>query len=323
MTVVHGTGAGPVYDWDLARPGDAAEPVVRQVTREQVHACLRAMGHAQGEAESVPAVMVRLFAPLRRRELVAGLGASYPPYQTPAVRWHCRFLDTVQIGEAVRSTTRVVDRYERAGRRYLVWEVSAQREADGRPVALFGYVNLWEPGRAEDRQRGVAVRPQPVVSGMPAEPVGLDAGMAPAPASRAVTRTWTARMEEILAFGDVLYPPRPDNPTRAGNPHVDVAFARRHLYGGITADGNHTVAHLCELAEELVPGAIVHAAGGEVDIRFPNPCRQDDVVTFTATCPAATVHGDAHCVAVAVDARKQSGHCVARGTITLRLPTAD
>jgi acyl dehydratase len=319
VTVVDTEASLRVYDWDHARPGDAADPAVVRITPEQVRAYLRAMGRPDAVATHVPAVMVRLFAPLRRRELVARVGAAYPSYQTPAVRWQCRFLDEVRIGEAVVSTTRVVDKYERSGRRYLQWEVAAQRESDGLPLAVFGYVNLWEPGRPEDRHRGGG-QTTPAAAASASGAVRAAGDAAPPASVRTATRTWTAGMQEILAFGDVLYPPRPDNPTRAGNPHVDAEFARKHLYGGITVDGNQTVAFLCELVEALLPGAAVHGPGSQVDIRFPNPCRQDDVVTFTATQQGEAAHTGDPVAVVEVDARNQPGHCVARGTITVRLP---
>ncbi|MBN9425887.1 MAG: hypothetical protein J0H09_05220 [Burkholderiales bacterium] len=144
----------PVYDWEHATVGDAAPPVTVAVTQEQVERYAAAVGRpaaaAAGRA-AVPLLLVRAYAPLRRRELVAHMQARYPAHPTPAIKWQCQMLGNVRVGDVIDSVTRVADKYERNGRRFLKWEVLAHRGAE--LVARFTYVNLWEPGRPEDRQR--------------------------------------------------------------------------------------------------------------------------------------------------------------------------
>ena len=142
----------PTYDWDHARVGDVAEPVSVVLTAELFERYWKAIGKtAASQPAGIPIVMIRAYAPLRRRELVAHNGADYPKHPTPAVKWHARVFRDLQVGDALTSVTKVADKYEKNGRRYLQWEVEARRGDE--IVARFGYVNLWEATRPEDRQR--------------------------------------------------------------------------------------------------------------------------------------------------------------------------
>lgn len=150
----------PVYDWDHARVGDAAAPVVVEIKAADVlkyAAALRdrneGFSASRPPAElKVPPVMVRIYAPLRRRELVEENGARYLDHSTPAVRWNCKWFTEPRVGDRITSITRVKDKYLRKGRHFLEWEVEAHNQR-GELVVRFGYVNLWDRGRPEDRQR--------------------------------------------------------------------------------------------------------------------------------------------------------------------------
>lgn len=150
----------PTYDWEHARIGDAASAVTVEITAEAVRQFNTTQQRAAGlpiepdesDLSAVPPVMVRVFAPLRRRELVTENGAEYPNHPTPAVRWSCRFFNEPQIGDRIVSVTKVQDKYIRKDRRFVEWRVEAKRE-DGIPIAEFTYVNLWDRGRPEDRHR--------------------------------------------------------------------------------------------------------------------------------------------------------------------------
>lgn len=150
----------PVYDWERARIGDAASSVEMLVPEHKIRGYVRAQrdpNPAYGEdvaaAElKVPLVLVRIYAPLRRRELVAEMGAVYPNHPTPAVRWRSRFFTAPRVGDSIVSVTRIHDKYIRKGRHFLEWKVEAKR-SDGERIAEFTYVNLWDRGRPEDRNR--------------------------------------------------------------------------------------------------------------------------------------------------------------------------
>ncbi len=148
----------PAYDWDYAVIGDAASPVTVEISADKIlqYAAAQrdtnpAFRRDAGAALGVPPVMVRVYAPLRRRELVAEKGARYPNHPTPAVHWRCQVLESLRVGDRITSITRVQDKYLKNGRHFIAWQVEARRGAD--IVALFEYVNLWDRGRPEDRNR--------------------------------------------------------------------------------------------------------------------------------------------------------------------------
>ncbi|MSQ50334.1 MAG: hypothetical protein EXR28_00455 [Betaproteobacteria bacterium] len=148
----------PVYDWEYAVIGHQASPVLVEIVAEKILQYGAAQRDANpafrldaGKPLGVPPVMVRVYAPLRRRELVEQKGARYPNHPTPAVHWRCQILDTLRAGDRIESVTRVSDKYVKNGRHFLAWQVQAKRGAT--TVALFEYVNLWDRGRPEDKNR--------------------------------------------------------------------------------------------------------------------------------------------------------------------------
>jgi hypothetical protein len=150
--------ATAIYTWDYARPGDSADAVTASVTAGQLarYAALFQSARLPLQTDAappvVPMVLVRIFAPLRRHELVMRRGALYPDHPTPAVTWKCRMLEPVRVGDPVVSVTRLHDKFVKRDRHFLEWRVDARRP-DGQPVAEFSYVNLWDQGRSEDRTR--------------------------------------------------------------------------------------------------------------------------------------------------------------------------
>ena len=158
MALNNETDNRPVYDWEYATVGDEASPVTVEISADKILQYAAAQRDTNtvfqrdaGNALGVPPVMVRVYAPLRRRELVAEKGALYPNHPTPAVHWRCRVLENLRVGEHITSVTRVHDKYLRNGRHFISWQVEARRGSD--TVALFEYVNLWDRGRPEDKNR--------------------------------------------------------------------------------------------------------------------------------------------------------------------------
>lgn len=135
-------------------------------------------------------------------------------------------------------------------------------------------------------------------------------------------QTWEVTMADIEAFGDLLYPATPDNPSRRGNPHLDAEFAAKHIFGGLTADGNHTVAKLCQYLADWLPDGGMVSGGTEVDLKFPNPVRPGDRVILRARVTETDVREDGHHVAFSVSAESAPGKLVAVGSISTRLPSA-
>lgn len=150
----------PVYDWHRARPGDRLDPVTRQIAPAKITEYVEVESdpnpHFQAEGlllpTGVPIPMIRLYAPLLRRELVAEHGCAYPSFTTPAVDWDLELFQTPKPGVVVQSVTSVAEKFVRRERRYVAWHVDAWLD-HGAPLLKLIYVNLWEAGRIEDKTR--------------------------------------------------------------------------------------------------------------------------------------------------------------------------
>lgn len=131
---------------------------------------------------------------------------------------------------------------------------------------------------------------------------------------------WTVTKADIIAFGEFMYPPQPDNPQRKGNPHIDEEYAKQSIYGGLFVDGNQTVAFLCRMATDWLPAGALAYGFSDVELKFPNPCRLDDVISFSGRVAGKSSAGGRDEVRLDVRATNQAGKLVAVGTIAAQLP---
>lgn len=134
------------------------------------------------------------------------------------------------------------------------------------------------------------------------------------------SQSWTVTKADIAAFGEFMYPPQPDNPERKGNPHIDEEYARQSIYGGLFVDGNQTVAFLCRMATEWLPAGALAYGWNDVDLKFPNPCRLDDVISFNGKVVEKKSSPARDEVKLEVVATNQSGKVVAAGFIATEVP---
>lgn len=134
------------------------------------------------------------------------------------------------------------------------------------------------------------------------------------------SQSWTVTKADIAAFGEFMYPPQPDNPERKGNPHIDEEYARQSIYGGLFVDGNQTVAFLCRMATDWLPAGALAYGWNDVDLKFPNPCRLDDVISFNGRVVEKKSSPARDEVKLEVVATNQSGKVVAAGTIATEVP---
>jgi len=131
---------------------------------------------------------------------------------------------------------------------------------------------------------------------------------------------WNVTQKDIERFGDLLYPPSKSNPSRSGNPHIDKEYAAKHIYGGITVDGNHTVAVICEMLACWLPDGAMTSGDTEVNITFPNPCRPDDIIAIQASVLDTAQQPKGYLATFSVEGRNQNGKIIAVGSVTTRFP---
>ena len=157
-----------IYQWDVAQVGDQSPPYVYEVTQEKIANYCRAVRYENpvyvhdGAAKEVgfpgafaPPTMLFTYAPQRRTDLIAARGYIAPeqsrerPHSTPFVSANIQFQGaTVQSGDVITSVTRVADKLERRGNKFIVFHVSAHNQR-GEGVAEYDYTCIWEFARGQ------------------------------------------------------------------------------------------------------------------------------------------------------------------------------
>ncbi len=153
------------YDWNTAQIGDAGPVFSAAVNDRQIAAYCRAarcenlLYTSQPAAREsglpgivAPPAMLLAYAPARVAALIAGQtgdpGDAGRPEPTPA-RIAIRFQGAlISQQDLIASQTRLVDKYERDGRRYLVFRVTVRNQRE-EPVAEYEAAYLWEPAGGE------------------------------------------------------------------------------------------------------------------------------------------------------------------------------
>jgi acyl dehydratase len=92
---------------------------------------------------------------------------------------------------------------------------------------------------------------------------------------RSAVGRWALARDEVVEFARA-WDPQPF--------HVDEAAARRSLYGGLTASSLHLFAICTRLFFDHPARLAVLAMLGKDEVRFPNPARPGDVLTYTTEC---------------------------------------
>ena len=162
-----------IYQWDIAEIGDESAPYVYQVTAEKIASYCRAVRYENpvyvNDAAArelgfpgvfAPPTMLYIYAPQRRHDVMSVKGyiapeqSSHNPRSTPFVSTDIHFQGPlVRPGDVITSTTRVVEKLERRGNKFITFRVTAHNDRDEK-VAEYGYVCLWETeARKSPRKR--------------------------------------------------------------------------------------------------------------------------------------------------------------------------
>ena len=156
-----------VYEWEVAEVGHESPPITLEVTAENIASYCRGVRYespvyfSEGSAKAVglpgivaPPTMVYSYAPLRRHEMMRSLDYTPPeeaasPRSTPFVGSEIEFQGVfVRPGDAITSVTRLVDKFERKGNRFLTFQVTAHNQR-GDLVAQYSYTCLWWYGKGQ------------------------------------------------------------------------------------------------------------------------------------------------------------------------------
>ena len=152
-----------VYDWLAVQVGDQSLSYTYVVTHEAISDYCRAVGYENpiyGNDQAArevgfpgafaPATMLYTYAPQRRQELMMAKGYLAPeqspdaPKSTPFVATRINFQGVlVRPGDVIMSTTRVSEKSERRGRRFVTFRVTAHNQRR-ELVGEYDYTCLWD-----------------------------------------------------------------------------------------------------------------------------------------------------------------------------------
>ena len=152
-----------IYEWEVAEIGDESPPYVYEVTAEKIADYCRAVRYENpvyvndAAAKEIgfpgvfaPPTMFYTYAPQRRDDVMSSRGyiapeqSSHNPRGTPFVSTDIRFQGVLVCpGDVITSTTRVVDKSQRQGNRFITFRVIAHNHRDEK-VAEYDYVCLWD-----------------------------------------------------------------------------------------------------------------------------------------------------------------------------------
>jgi acyl dehydratase len=267
----------PIYEWDVARVGDAAPPFTYAVTPESIRDyCLAVRNEsplyldpeaaARGPFGGIVAPPTFAFkcAPLRRNEVMHARGYASPEEKadraTPYAKAELRFQRPIRPGDEITSTVELEDKYERRGSQFITWRARA-RDGRGQPVVEYSYTIIWRQA-PRDSAATPAARP-------PAPETTAEARPEPAPAERLPTLTKLESQEAIDRYAELTRV----RPRRGHSLHSDPEFARRTIFGGTVNMGVATAAYCSEVVERAFGPAALLRPGGRLEYKGIKPIR--------------------------------------------------
>lgn len=158
-----------IYEFEDAQIGDASPSLTQVVTGEMVRnyllGCRNELPQYSGEDAlarlergemPIPPSMIYRIAPLRREEVMKARGFIRPesstknprstPYTKSEIFWHA----PVKVGDAITAVTRVDDKYERRGSKFITFRTTATNQ-NGVKVGEYTYTCLWNYAKGQKK----------------------------------------------------------------------------------------------------------------------------------------------------------------------------
>jgi acyl dehydratase len=214
------------------------------------------------------------------------IGYRIPNRPAMNVRVEWAFERPLVVGETVRLSAEVVERYEKGWRERVAWEMTGSDAAGATVLRVRPMVSYPIPGMA--RPAGAAsARVEPV------EPPGE-----PLPA---FTRTVTREMSAAIFTG-------------GNNYHTDPEAAKAMGFAGAVVGGPHMFVLMSEHLTALYGARWTH--GGRIAVTYLAPVVVADTLTLIPRALTAATAGDA-VREVAIRCENQRGELVSVATVTL------
>lgn len=155
----------PFYEWAVAQVGDTIPPADIRVEQARIDLYVKTSGDANPlftdeafarskgmESTTVPVGMAMRVAPTRRSVIIKEKGFKHPVRPTPFARWECQFFAPMKPGDVITSESKLGDKFEKRGRKYVVWTITAKNQ-HGEKVMEYRSTNSWEGAKPEDKAR--------------------------------------------------------------------------------------------------------------------------------------------------------------------------
>lgn len=269
----------PMYEWEVARVGDAAPPFTYRVTSESIADYCRAVRNQHPlylDADAArrgpfggivaPPTFAFKCAPLRRNELMHAQGYTSPEEKadraTPYAKSELLFTGPIRVGDEITSTLRLDETYERRGSQFMTFRVRAANQRD-EPVVEYTYTVIW---RQAPRDPAAAVAPRPTPEPTPEV----------AEADRLPRVQKVESQEAIDRYAELTRV----RPRRGSSLHSDPEFARRTIFGGTVNMGVATAAYCAEVLENAFGPAAILKPGARLEYKGIRPIRAGDKVTI-------------------------------------------
>jgi acyl dehydratase len=267
----------PLYEWDVARVGDAAPPFTYLVTPESIADYCRAVRNENplyldeaaarrgpfGGIVGPPTYSVKC-APLRRNEVMHAQGYASPEEKaaraTPYAKAEWFFTRPIRPGDEITSTVTLEDKYERRGSQFMTWRARAH-DANGEPVVEYSYTIIWRQASSPPASTSPGARDGETASGQSKE--ALDGEPLPV-----VTKLESQEAIDQYAELTRVRPRRSNN-----NLHSNPEFARRTIFGGTVNMGVATAAYCSEVIERAFGPASLLRPGARLEYKGIKPIR--------------------------------------------------
>ena len=314
-----------LWEFDAVEPGQSGASTTVGITTENIaeyaRVSLNDSPTYRGGAGPAMPTMVLSYAPLLRDEIAEANGfvaleqSKTARRQTPFAKCEIRWSRPVNAGDTITGTSRVLEKYERRGSKFVTFRVEATNQ-EGRLVAEYDYSCIFEYAKG---QREAPASSPAEIRAATAEPQ--------APASR-----------RFLAFGDAVESlalptlaiaesqevmNRKNDFRLAGrrnesNIHTDEEFAKQNIFGGTVNSGPATMSYVDQMLQLSFPPEAFYN-GGMLLMRAITPFRSGDTVTFQGEVTGRRETGDRREVDCRVKGINQRGDlvCLADATIAV------
>ncbi|MGI9146558.1 MAG: MaoC family dehydratase [Chloroflexota bacterium] len=272
----------PLYEWEVARIGDAAPPLTVKVTEEMIANYCAAVRNdnplyldrdvaRRGAFGNIvaPPTFVFMCAPQRRNEVMHARGYASPEEKadraTPYAKSEVSFEGPIRPGDEITSVVRLDDKYERRGNQFITWRVNAHT-ARGVRVVEYTYTIIWRQAASGPNGTSTPSPPTPESTALPNGAEALPV---------------LTKVESQEAIDQYAALTRVRARANHHSLHSDPEFARRTIFGSTVNMGVATAAYCSEVLERAHGPDALLQPGAKLEYKGIRPIRAGYEVTVS------------------------------------------